>query len=146
MNLHSGLSLRSQGCIASCTGLQFLTEQGCESLPHRDVPNGEVSLKLVRIPSRKRKSFDHGLVQFQKRASSHVGHSSYCNQEMSKATQKEDLDAVVAKHSSNFKQPPSDPPLWTARFRRFSRNWGSHKRQLQMDKMNGTFHHGQSRP
>ena len=49
VNLLAGLSLRSQGCIASCTGLQSSAAQDCELLPHRNVPNGEVSLELVRI-------------------------------------------------------------------------------------------------
>ena len=48
--------------------MQSVTAQGCESLSHRDVPNGELSVELVRIRR----------VQFQEGASFHASHISYC--------------------------------------------------------------------
>ena len=53
--LHAGSCELPQEVELVITGLQSFTAQGRESLPHRDVPNGKVSLELVRIPSRNQK-------------------------------------------------------------------------------------------
>ena len=65
------------------------------------------------------RGFDHALVQPAPGGSFARGeHKPYCDQETSKATQKnKDLEAVVAQHTSKLKQPPPDPPHWTASFR-----------------------------
>ena len=107
---------------------------------------------------RERKGFDHGLVQFQKRAPAHANDSSYCNQETSKATQKEVLEAVVAKQSPpyssfrlrvfvwlvNLKQPPPDPPYWTARFTALQSELGALTKCAQIHLLHATFSHVQS--
>ena len=44
-----------------------------------------------------------------------AGHKSYCNEEMSTSTQKEeDVEDIAAQYASKLQHPPPDPPRWTA--------------------------------
>ena len=91
--------------------VELATSQDCESLTHRDVPRRSLN-------GAGEGPFSNGKV-----LTTDLFNSSTVHTAVSKATRMEVLEAVVAKHSSNFKLPPPDPPNWTPRFRRFSQSW-----------------------
>ena len=46
-----------------------------------------------------------------------ASHKAHCNEETTTTIRKEeDLEPVVAKHTSKLLKRPPDPPHWTARF------------------------------
>ena len=91
-----------------------------ESHRHIHHSGRRVLLGLLKILTR---SKGPKSAELQAESSSHASNSSCCNQQMSKATRRWTSSRCGEALLESLKQPPPDPPYWTARFQRFSRGW-----------------------